>query len=309
MVNLWVVAGAGFLASFVDGALGMGFGPTSSTILLASGVPPKASSATINLVKVVVGIVAGASHWKMGNIDRKLVVRLAIPGMIGGFIGANILSNVDGKALRPWLAVILLIVGIRILQRFRRSPTTQPAHNEPATDARSQRGVSVAGLLGGTTNGLIGAWGPVVTPYLLHRNVAPRTAIGSVNTAEIPVAAAAAGSLITLLAKGTLDLGIVLAMLSGGIVAAPVAAWSVRFLAPRVMGLCVAGLLLITNIGPAGSLVGINRFGIVPELGVTLIVLAVMMQSGAFQRSSRRTPQVNNSFSLSDLTDLADIAA
>jgi uncharacterized protein len=302
MVNLWVVAGAGFLASFVDGALGMGFGPTSSTILLASGIPPKASSATINLVKVVVGIASGASHWKLGNVDRKLVARLAIPGAIGGFIGANILSNVDGKALRPWLAVILLLVGLRILQRFARPSTPQPATTAAPTDARSQHGVSVAGLIGGTTNGLIGAWGPVVTPYLLHRNVAPRTAIGSVNTAEVPVAAAAAGSLVTLLAKGSLDIGVVLAMLGGGILAAPVAAWSVRFIAPRVMGLCVAGLLLVTNIGPAGSLVGLHRFGIIPELGVAAIVVGVMVQSGVFRRSRRRTPQVKTSFDLTDIS-------
>src|SRR5688572_6842923 len=113
--NLLIVGAAGFFASMVDGALGMGFGPTSSSILLSTGVSPAAASASVNLAKVATGVAAGASHWKMRNINRRLVLRMAIPGAIGAAIGATVLANVDGTTIRPYLAVILILVGLRIL--------------------------------------------------------------------------------------------------------------------------------------------------------------------------------------------------
>ena len=106
MSNLLVVAAAGFAASMVDGALGMGFGPTSSSILLAGGLPPAAASATVNIAKVAAGAVAGVSHWRFGNIDRRLVVRLALPGCVGALLGTTVLANVDGARIRPWLAAL-----------------------------------------------------------------------------------------------------------------------------------------------------------------------------------------------------------
>ena len=154
----------------VDGALGMGFGPTSSSILLSSGVSPAAASASVNLAKVATGISAGISHWRFKNIDRRLVLRLAIPGAIGAAIGATVLSNVDGKTLRPYLALLLMVVGIRILIRFsRRLPPS--VKDDDGSRLFEVKGVEVAATAGGITNGLVGAWGPVVTPFLLHRGV------------------------------------------------------------------------------------------------------------------------------------------
>jgi len=91
MNDILLVALAGFAASFVDGALGMGFGPTSSSILLSSGLSPAAVSATVNIAKVATGVVSGASHWRFGNINRRLVARLAIPGAVGALVGVTIL--------------------------------------------------------------------------------------------------------------------------------------------------------------------------------------------------------------------------
>src|SRR4051794_19613415 len=104
MNELIVIGLAGFAASFVDGALGMGFGPTSSTILLGTGLSPAAVSATVNLAKVATGITAAISHWRFHNIDRRLVVRMAVPGALGALVGVTILTNVDGDAIRPILA-------------------------------------------------------------------------------------------------------------------------------------------------------------------------------------------------------------
>jgi uncharacterized membrane protein YfcA len=252
MGDILLVALAGFFAAMVDGALGMGFGPTSSTILLSTGVSPAAASATVNLAKVASGFAAGVSHWRLKNIDHRLVLRLAIPGAIGALVGALILSNVDGDELRPILAILLMLVGIRILFRFSQA---LPSSRNQAADAKleqkapefNETGVEIAATAGGITNGLVGAWGPVVTPFLLHRGLPPRYAIGSVNTAEVAVAVVSAGTLITTLGRGGLELGIVLAMLVGGVLAAPLAAYLVRYIPARLLGLMVAGLLLLTQ--------------------------------------------------------------
>ena len=246
MNDLVVVGIAGFAAAFVDGALGMGFGPTSSSILLSSGVSPTAVSATVNIAKVATGLVGGASHWRFGNVDRRLVARLAVPGVVGAFVGTVILTSVDGDRLRPILAALLLVIGLRILVRFRRPIATASGDGDGDAAARA-RGVELAGAAGGVTNGLIGAWGPVVTPFLLDRRIAPRIVVGSVNTAEVAVAFVVAGSLLTSSWDG-IDVATVAVMLAGGIVAAPVAAWVARFVPARALGLTVAGLLLVTNV-------------------------------------------------------------
>src|SRR6187455_2924621 len=108
MGDLLLFALAGFCASLVDGALGMGFGPTSSSILLATGMTPAAVSTTVNLAKVATGVAAGISHWKFRNINRKLVLKLAVPGAIGALIGVTVLSNVDASTLKPILAALLI---------------------------------------------------------------------------------------------------------------------------------------------------------------------------------------------------------
>jgi uncharacterized membrane protein YfcA len=251
MSDLVLVGLAGFVASLVDGALGMGFGPTSSSILLSAGVSPAAASTTVNLAKVATGLVAGASHWRFGNIDRPLVLRLAIPGAIGALIGTTVLVSVEGDDLRPILAAVLLLVGLRILLRFSRplplQPDTDPGVAEGRLPPFNASGVEVAATAGGVTNGLVGAWGPVVTPFLLHRGLPPRFAIGSVNTAEVAVALVSAVSLISSLGGEGLEAGVVVAMLLGGMIAAPIAAYVVRFVPARALGLAVAGLLLTTQ--------------------------------------------------------------
>lgn len=244
MSDVVLVALAGFAASFVDGALGMGFGPTSSSILLSSGLSPASASATVNIAKVVTGVVGGAAHWRVGNVDRAIVARLAVPGALGAAVGAIILASVDGDDVRPVLAALLFAIGIRILLRFWRLAGSSSATT--ADGDHDLRGVTAAGAVGGVTNGMIGAWGPVVTPFLLHRRVAPRIVVGSVNTAEIAVAVVAVGSLLTAGHDG-LEASTVIAMLGGGVLAAPVAALTVRHLPARLLGVLVAGLLLLTN--------------------------------------------------------------
>jgi uncharacterized membrane protein YfcA len=285
MSDLLLFALAGLAASFVDGALGMGFGPTSSSLLLRSGLAPAAVSSSVNFVKVATGIAAALSHWRFQNIDRRLVFKLAVPGSIGAVIGVMVLSRVSGATLKPWLAALLTIMGLRILARFARlaggngrqtAAADRPSNRPTSFDVR---GVEVAALIGGVTNGMIGAWGPVVTPFLLHRGVDPRYAIGSVNTAEVAVASVSVFSLIASLGRGGVDITVVAGMLVGGVIAAPLAAWSIRFVPPRPMGVAVAGLLLLTNARELATWGGIASGPWVWAIysGIVLLIVAALL--------------------------------
>ena len=264
MEQLAIVFLAGFAASMVDGALGMGFGPTSSSILLGTGLSPAAVSTTVNLAKVATGIAAAVAHWRFDNIDRRLVRKLAGPGCLGALLGVTVLANVDGDQLKPVLAALLLVMAVRILLRFSRPlPTAQgdasgPGENTGTGVEVAGRGTAAVATAGGVTNGLVGAWGPVVTPFLLGRGLAPRIAIGSVNTAEVAVAIVASASLLASIGGGGIDVGTVIAMLAGGALAAPLAAWTIRFLPARALGVAVGGLLFVTNLRELASAAGIG---------------------------------------------------
>lgn len=286
--QLLLVGLAGFMAAMVDGALGMGFGPTSSTILLSTGLPPTAVSTTVNLAKVASGLAAGVSHWRFGNIDRRLVLQLAIPGCAGALIGVTVLANVDGDTLRPILAAMLVLVGLRMLLRFSQPLPTLPATVDGAVERApdfDERGVKLVAATGGVTNGLVGTWGPVVTPFLLHRGLPPRYAVGSVNTAEVAVAAVAAGSLLTSMGRGDLEIGFVVAIMVGGVVAAPLAAWTIRFIPARAMGLAVAALLLLTN---AREVASWSDLGTTRWIGYGLV--AVLVAIAALAPSFGKAP-------------------
>jgi uncharacterized membrane protein YfcA len=295
MPDVLLFALAGFAASFVDGALGMGFGPTSSSLLLGSGLAPASVSSSVNLVKVATGVAAAVSHWRFRNIDSRLVFKLALPGCLGAVIGVTVLSRVSGGTLRPLLAALLTIMGLRILARFARPAGKKEREVRAAgrhpdrMPAFDQRGLELAALTGGVTNGMIGAWGPVVTPFLLHRGVDPRFAIGSVNTAEVAVAATSVFSLIASLGRGGIEVAVVAAMLVGGVVAAPLAAWSIRFVPARPLGMAVAGLLLLTNARELAAWAGIASGPWVWAIYSGIIALIVVALLTSPPTNDRRT--------------------
>lgn len=257
-MDLLLVVLAGFLAAGVDGALGMGFGPTAAAMLLATGMSPHTVATTVNLAKAGAGLAGGLAHWRFDNVDWRLVRRLAVPGACGAALGATMLSSVDGDAIRPLLAGLLLIVALRMLWRTLAMHTGPAGRSEPqGPKGERHRGVVAVATVGGCINGLIGTWGPVVTPYLVQRGVPPRIVIGSVNTAEIAVAVVAFG---TLGRSGThaFELDVGLAMLVGGVVAAPAAAWAIARIPARIAGLCLAGLLLLTQTRELADAAGVG---------------------------------------------------
>jgi len=245
MPALIVLIVIGFAAQLVDGALGMAYGATSSTMLLAYGLAPATASASVHLAELGTTAVSGFSHWRFGNVDWRTVRRIGIPGAIGAFLGAVVLSSISADVAKPWMAGILLAIGVYILVRFTLFGTPKPRGR------RYVRGRYLAPL--GLGAGFVdatggGGWGPVATPTILATGrYEPRKVIGSVDTSEFLVALAASiGFLLSLGSQG-IAFKYVAALLIGGIVAAPLAAWLVRHVTPALLGASVGGLILITN--------------------------------------------------------------
>lgn len=245
MKTLVLIGLVGLAAQLVDGSLGMAYGVTTTTLLLAIGTNPAAASATVHLAEIGTTLISGVSHWKFGNVDWQVVRRIAIPGAIGAFLGATVLSSLSTEAAAPLMAVILLALGIYVLARF----TFQgiPRHNlgKPLRKRFLTPLGFVAGFVDATGGG---GWGPVGTPAILASGrIEPRKVIGSIDTSEFVIALAASlGFLVSLGSQG-INLGWVLAILAGGVIAAPLAAWLVRHIPPRLLGASVGGMIVLTN--------------------------------------------------------------
>lgn len=283
-MDLVLVFFAGFVSAGIDGSLGMGFGPTSATLLLASGMSPAAAATTVNIAKTGAGIAGAMAHLRAGNVDRRIFVHLAIPGAIGAAAGAVLLVHIDAAVVRPVVAALLAAVGLRVLWQFSRPASLADAVALPRNGV--DHPLALAGLTGGCTNGAIGAWGPVVTPFLLHRRVPPRLAVGSANAAEVAVAVIAAA---TLLRGGTdgLALRTTAAMLAGGILAAPIAAWLVRRIPTQIAGLALAGLLLGTQARELATSAGLGWTRWV-AYGVIVVAVLGAPRIGAVLERRRR---------------------
>jgi uncharacterized protein len=245
MRKLIVLALVGLAAQLVDGALGMAYGVTSTTLLLVAGVAPASASASVHLAEIGTTLASGVAHWRFGNVDWKVVRRIALPGAIGAFAGATFLSAISTEAAGPWMAGILLALGIYLLLRFSRPLRERRIGQAPLRS----RFLAPLGLVAGfidSTGG--GGWGPVATPSLLvSGRMEPRKVIGSVDTSEFVVAAAASiGFLIGLGSEGFV-LPTVAALLVGGIIAAPLAAYLVRIVPAQVLGAAVGGIIVLTN--------------------------------------------------------------
>lgn len=231
----------GFAAQLVDGALGMAFGVISSTLLVSvMGVPPARASAGVHLVEVFTTGASGISHILHGNIDWKLFARIAIPGVMGGVLGAYVLASVDTSIARPLVMLYLTTIGFYLLFK---AFTHQ---EEPRV--RSARMTVPLGLLGGFLDASGGGgWGPVVTSNLLIQGTDVRKTIGTVNSAEFLLTLAISATFIATggIAAFTLVTG---GLLIGGLLAAPFGAWFAKHVPARRLLLMVGIVLTATSL-------------------------------------------------------------
>ena len=267
MRNLVVLAIVGVIAQLVDGSLGMAYGVTSTTLLLAiAGLTPALASAAVHISEVGTTLASGVSHWRFGNVDWSKIVWLAIPGGIGAFAGAVVLSSmISADAAEPIVAIFLFLLGAYVLARFAFNRSTNVVQNLPIPRSF----LSPLGLIAGFLDAVGGGgWGPISTPTLLSSGrMEPRKVVGTVDTSEFVVALCASLGFLVSLSFAEVPWGVVGALLGGGLVAAPIAAWIVRHLNARVLGTGVGGFILLVNANTFLEAVGLD-----PALNVFVYV-------------------------------------
>jgi uncharacterized membrane protein YfcA len=242
--KLVVVALLGSLAQLVDGTLGMAYGVTATTALLVAGITPAVASASVHLSEVGTTLASGISHWRFGNVDWRVVGLIGVPGGVGAFTGATVLSGLSTESASRWVAALLIGLGLYILARFATGRVRAVVTGRPAGRLLGPLGL-VAGFIDATGGG---GWGPVATSTLLGSGrLEPRKTVGSVNTAEFIVAVAASAGFLVGLGRQNVPVDLVLALLAGGVLAAPVAAYLVSRVPVRWLGVGVGGLLMLTN--------------------------------------------------------------
>ena len=227
----------GFAAQLVDGALGMAFGQISSTILISMGVPPAAASASVHTAETFTTAVSGISHVAHGNVDWRLFLRIVIPGVIGGVLGAYVLTQIDASTAKPIVLAYLAALGLYLFYRG-----VMHRHTE-----RRPRIVSPLGLVGGFLDAAGGGgWGAIVTSNLLVQGSNPRRTIGTVNTAEFFLTVTISLTFIAALGWKAFTVA-TLGLLIGGVLAAPFGAFITKRVNPDSLLTFVGALLTATS--------------------------------------------------------------
>lgn len=227
----------GFVAQMIDGALGMAYGVSSTSFLISAGVSPAIASVSVHMSEVITTGISGLSHWKLGNVNKRLFRKLVIPGALGGAAGAYVLTSFDGDIIKPYVSVYLLIMGILIISKAFKKVI---AFKDP------QR-IHWLALLGGFIDASGGGgWGPLVTTTLLSSGNHPRFAIGTVNAAEFLVALIASGTFIMLI--GINSWQVVVGLMVGGTIAAPLGAYVCRKINLRIAMILVGLVIIVLSV-------------------------------------------------------------
>lgn len=280
MERFVVLALVGLAAQLVDGAVGMAYGLSSASLLVAAGFAPAMVSASVHAAELATTLASGVSHWRFGNTDFRTARLLAAPGAVGAFLGATVLASVDGALARPVIAAALLLLGVSVFVRF-----TWVGAPHAGLGRLSPRFLAPLGFIAGffdASGG--GGWGPITTPVLLARSESARRVVGSVDTSEFAVSAAATLGFAMTLGFGALDLLWVAALVTGGLVAAPLAAWLVGRVPQQLLGVLIAGVIVLTN---GHTLLG--TFNATAEVAVAAYGTVGLAWLGALSVVMRRT--------------------
>ncbi|EJL66150.1 sulfite exporter TauE/SafE family protein [Flavobacterium sp. CF136] len=228
----------GVFAQLVDGTLGMGYGATSTSFLLAYGVPPVISSTGVHVAEMFTTGASAISHHKFGNINKKLVRNLLIPGVLGSVIGAYLLSDViNGDVIKPFIAVYMIVLACIIIKKALAKNIVK----------KKTKKLGVLATFGGFMDAVGGGgWGPIVTSTLLGRGRNPRYTIGSVNAAEFAVSFAS--GITFMLFGGIAGWQIIIGLILGGVMAAPLAAFLVNKIKRKPMMIAVGILIIILSL-------------------------------------------------------------
>jgi len=242
----WILfALVGSAAQLIDGALGMGFGLTSSTLLITLGASAAVASAAVHMAEIGTTLASGASHWHAENIDKKILLRLAIPGGIGAFLGATFLSFIDLSSSKIFISTLLLFLGFLLLYRN----IFKDENQVNMVEIKNPRFLTYLGFTGGFVDASGGGgWGPIVTPTLITTtSTEPRKVIGTVSAAEFVVAVSASVGFLININRIDINWATVGGLALGGVIAAPIAAKLVGRLPAKVLGTVVAIAIIVLN--------------------------------------------------------------
>ena len=274
----------GFFAQLVDGALGMAYGVTSTTLLVGvASLTPALASTAVHLGEVGTTAASGLSHWRFGNVDWSKILWLAIPGGIGAFLGAVALVSISAEAAEPLVAIFLFSLGVYVLARFSFRRNERPVVIRPI----GKKYLGPLGFFAGFMDAAGGGgWGPISTPTLLSSGrMEPRKVIGTVDTSEFIIAVCASVGFFFALSFAEVPWTVVGALLLGGVFAAPIAAYVVRILPTRILGTAVAGVILLTNARTFLRAVGFGDqptvmylvYAVIAAIWIAALVFAIQM--------------------------------
>ncbi len=235
---------AGFIAQLVDGSLGMGYGLTSSTMLIALGISPAVASASIHFAEIATTAASGTAHYRFGNVDVALLKRMVVPGAIGAFVGALFLGSISGDLIKPFVSAFLLLLGVYVtasvllgLRKTRENKLLSHWKTVPLS--------IVAGFFDSVGGG---GWGPIATPTLMaHAGMEPRRVVGTVDASEFAVTLAGSLGFLLVLGLHGINWSWVAIFAVSGLIAAPIAAALVRYLPAQVLAAIVGGAIILTN--------------------------------------------------------------
>jgi len=245
---IWALVG--FLAQLIDGALGMAYGVSSTTALVTLGVYPALASASVHTAEIFTTLASGSAHYKYGNIESNMALHLVIPGIIGGVTGAYVATSVSGKPLSAIVRFILLAMGFIIMYKFafKNISHFQIKRLSPKTLVPLGYVAACVDALGG------GGWGPIATTTLVASNVEPNKAVGSVNFAEFFVTTSETITFLILIGPENFNWLIILGLIIGGLICAPIGAWLCKKLPRRILGILVGATVMILSARMISSL-------------------------------------------------------
>lgn len=268
MRKLIIFAIVGFFAQLIDGSLGMGYGLTSTSLLMVFGVAPAVASASVHMSEIFTTAASGASHNRFGNVDKKMMTKLMVPGALGAFFGAAFLSSLPGELIKPYLSFFLMLMGIYVLTRF--SFKQKEIYGYEPEKKMSNWFLIPLGAFAGFFDAIGGGgWGPINTPTLLSRKGAvPRKIIGTVGASEFFVTTSATLGFLLFLGWEQLNWFLVAAFIIGGVIAAPIAAYLVRIIPSYLLGIVVGGFIILTNLNTV-----LNALGMSSEISLAMYVV------------------------------------
>jgi uncharacterized membrane protein YfcA len=236
---------AGLFCGFVDACLGMGFGVTSTSVLVTFGVAPAIASASVHTAEAAVDIVSAISHWKLGNVDIKLSKPLLVPGILASVLGAIFLSGLDLKVAKPFVRVGLIIMGLMIIYEHIMSGATQNWIRKEMNKTRA----TILGFIAAFVDVAVGGgWGPLGTPALILAGEEPKNAVGTIEFTEPIISLTAVVTFGLILGFESFMWDMTIPMIIGGIILSPIASYLTSKMPKKLLGILIGLWLVLLNV-------------------------------------------------------------